>query len=458
MNDENNDIKNALDPFEAPAPSEGFFDRIDDAIANEPLPVRNSVHRLSRRRVLLTVGPVGIAAALVVALLITPTGDKTRRELAGPTVPPSSAPVTTPSTIKTWLASDVIAKSQESFANVMSVSATLKYTSNRPHTDTRSSDVRLLSNGSYWQTWNGFPSSYDAVTGSYIDCSYSNGECMKQSGLVDGDPGSRPESNYVTLLQTLRNAQTDTSASLEDTTYNGRNAWKLSAHTTVGQLYTAVVTADADDPVDITLIIDKESAFPVSSKTVQKSLVDEITVSNLKINPMFGPHDLDAGYGKTVMPFNAKPQYSRIQLADISKHAGYAALVPSDIPAGFTLAEVSIGSNKMYEDPSSNTFLQNVVVLTYRRGLESFTVTARSTGKNQKWEDPVEMGSEEATAPSTRPIPLTDGVFAGTTATLVQRPAGNHLWGKNVDLVFTISGNLSDDEMIAVAASLQVQR
>lgn len=448
MNDENQDIKNALDAFEAPSPTDGFFDRIDSAVADEELPQRNNVRHLSRRRLLLTAGPVGIAAALIVALLVVQPGDKSTPHVAGPTTS-SSTPVTPPSTIKTLLASDVIAKSEESLANVNAISASILTTTNEKGIPDSHGRLRLKADGSYWQNDEHSTISYDATTGTLIDCS---GSCQKTVGVVDTDNFAHPSTSYVALMRTLRSSQ---AGSLEDDTYNGRPAWKITLNTTVRNLYTAVITPDADDPVQITMFIDKETAFPVYEKIVQKSKVQEIKISDLEINPTFGPHDFDAGFGQTVQVLS-KPQYTRIQLADLSKHAGYVALVPSDIPSGFKLAEVSIGSNHMYD--GSNEFLQNVVVLTYRRGLQSFSVTARDAGKNLTWEDPVENGIEEATPPTTKSVPLTDGAFAGTTATLVQRPIGNHLWGKNVDLVFTVSGDLSDDDMIAAAASLAVQR
>lgn len=452
MTNDNEDIKNALDDFVAPDPSDGFFDRLDDALADEPLPERQNVRHISRRRVFFMAGPVGIAAALVIVLLVVGSDSNKTSDIAAPTTTLTTAPVTTPSTIKTLFASDVFAKVEESFANVTAISASTLVTSNQKGTPDVHGKLRLRADGSYWQSDERSTISYDAPTGTYISCF---GPCQKMLGIVDTDNFAHPSTLYVIFFRTLGTAQTDT-ALLEDSTFNGRPAWKITVKTTVRHLYTAVVAPDADDPVEVTMMIDKETAFPVYQKTVQKNIVQEITVSDLKLNPTFGPHDFDAGYGKSV-DILGKPQYTRIRLADISKHSGYAALVPTDVPVGFELAEVSIGSNKMYEE-SSNEFLQNVVVLTYRRGLQSFSVTNRSAGKNLNWEDPAENGTEVATPPITKPVPLTDGAFAGTIATLVQRPIGNHLWGKNIDLVFTVSGNLSDDEMIAVAASLSVQR
>jgi hypothetical protein len=116
---------------------------------------------------------------------------------------------------------------------------------------------------------------------------------------------------------------------------------------------------------------------------------------------------------------------------------------------------VSVGNNNRYSgSPESNKFFRNEVTMTYRRGLEAFTITSRDAGKNVKWEDPIEINRESASAPEVTDVPITSGTFAGTTAHIAERPTSTHIWGMSSALVFTISGDITTDDMLEVLQSM----
>lgn len=91
--------------------------------------------------------------------------------------------------------------------------------------------------------------------------------------------------------------------------------------------------------------------------------------------------------------------------------------------------------------------------LTWRLGAQEFTVDLRPTGGMPEWGDPF---GAEGMVPGAHPVhielpgrPALDGTV------VVDGPLTPHLWGITGDVVVTVSGDLSRDELQRVAASLR---
>jgi hypothetical protein len=141
--------------------------------------------------------------------------------------------------------------------------------------------------------------------------------------------------------------------------------------------------------------------------------------------------------------------------AEAAAAVPYDLLVPSDVPEGFTARSVML--NRDVPSPTGpegmNPPATQVVVMTWygpRPG--RFTITLRPSGGEQ-WDNP--FGGEGVVLDSS-PVrfelpgrPPLEGSVA------VDAPARPHLWGITGDVVVTISGDLSRDELERVAASLR---
>jgi hypothetical protein len=463
----NNDLGEQLSQFEGPEAPHDFFDKMDRLIEDEPLPQRGNLRPFVNGHKRLALASSSVAAAAVVAIIAVGLGSD-EKDPSPIAQPPSTEVTQVPTTeLRALLARDVAEKGVTAFGTVQGVSATVdekiadQFTVTKgkePQYSTRTLTLRLKANGDYWESVStGYVSSYDAAKGVRVEC-MSSSECVRYSGVVADDPGSRPQAAYVSLLNRLRVAAADPSSALTEVSFQGRDAWRLDVKTTADQAF-AVGLPTPTTPVSLSVIVDKQTAFPLyGSTTVDGVLSSETTIRDLVVDPQFGPGDFDAARGKTVRNVDENPFYSRVTLEQTQVRVGYQPLVPKSLPAGFALAEVSVGRNNRYaESPggmAENRFLQNEVVMTFRRGLESFTVTTRSAGKNLPWTDPEEMFLEVASAPNVTDVPLTAGSFAGSNAHLVERLDSVHIWGVGTSLVFTITGDISSDDMLDVVQSL----
>lgn len=132
----------------------------------------------------------------------------------------------------------------------------------------------------------------------------------------------------------------------------------------------------------------------------------------------------------------------------------YPVLVPDDLPDGFQLDAVAI--NK--DTPSGtgaegmNPPVADIVVLAWRKGFLSVTVTLRPTS-DQEWSDP--FGAEGMVFASTPVRTELAGRPPLGGELVVDPPARSHLWGLTGDIVVTADGDLTAAEFLSLAESLR---
>jgi hypothetical protein len=102
----------------------------------------------------------------------------------------------------------------------------------------------------------------------------------------------------------------------------------------------------------------------------------------------------------------------------------------------------------------ANPPVGDVVSLSYRRGLDQFIVTTRPVGPNPSaWRDPLASGEGYPDQPEQ--IVIKAGALAGDEGELLIDPlAIPHVWVKTDQLVVTVSGDLTRDELLRVVQSL----
>ena len=150
--------------------------------------------------------------------------------------------------------------------------------------------------------------------------------------------------------------------------------------------------------------------------------------------------------------------FRRVPLDEVEGIVGYAPLVPSWLPEGYELADVTVAE----QGPPTGTEAMNpatpgVVSMAFRRGFDSIFISTRvavePTG-GAIWRDPLASGEGFFDEPE--PVTLERGALSGVEANLLIVPlAIPHIWALTDELVVTVAGDLSREELVRVAESLE---
>jgi hypothetical protein len=132
-------------------------------------------------------------------------------------------------------------------------------------------------------------------------------------------------------------------------------------------------------------------------------------------------------------------------------------LVPTSVPRGFRLTQAAAAPHSV----TANRLVRGrkVVALQYARGFDSLTVTTRTVtdpSSTAKY-DPFEPDQSWA-ALVAWPATISGGAFRGVTAQVVVAPKTTtpHLWAVKDGVLLTVAGSASAEELLAVAASLEL--
>jgi hypothetical protein len=220
--------------------------------------------------------------------------------------------------------------------------------------------------------------------------------------------------------------------------------------------------SDDPGPDRARLAVDPDTKLPVAvSFLIGDQPWEDVRVDNLTVDAPLGAENfvIPQPSGSTV---NAADRgFRRVASpAEATALVGYAASVPTFIPAGFKLAEVAVagaaqspGATNPDGTQAAAQAAEGVIFLSYRRGFEQMVVTTREgvTPASDQWTDP--FGTIPGVEGSS--VELDSGRFDGVTvATIAAQPAVPHLWGGTDELVFTVSGVLATDDLTRIANSL----
>ena len=267
-------------------------------------------------------------------------------------------------------------------------------------------------------------------------------------GLPPGPPDEGPSES---LLDQQLGAVTRAFAAAHDprvreVDYKGRPAWQLD-------VAVAPNTLEADiDHLSVT--VDRATGFPLHVVASLGGRVrSELRLDQLKLDEPLAPGTFTVTFPRHAEVLRSDAGFANVDLDRASNIVGYRPLVPARVPDGFHLAAVAAAKSAERTGPGqSNPPSHGVVSLSYRRGLEQIIITTRRRGHG-RWRDP--FGIQGVPFGSAR-VRLDDGALVGTVAQVVVDPRTvPHLWAVTDRLVVTVAGDLSRDELIAVAEALR---
>ena len=255
---------------------------------------------------------------------------------------------------------------------------------------------------------------------------------VRRVGLAPGPPDGAPadfvlERSLGSVVAALAAAH---DPKVEEVTYAGRPAWLLRG----------------DERL---ITVDRETGVPVRNEVLRDGRV----VSEWRIDGLEVTSDV-----QTIDPLEPRADQSP-QTYD----AGFrpiplakAPLVPERLPAGFELDRVAAAesSRPTGEEGGGNPPSRDVVSLSYRRGFDEIVVTTRHTGaRPEAWKDPLQVSTVTTGHPEQ--VAFANGALQGRHGYLVLEPdALPHIWAVTPELVVTIAGNVTSDELLQVANSL----
>ena len=231
---------------------------------------------------------------------------------------------------------------------------------------------------------------------------------------------------------------------VEETVHRGRPAWRLEV---------AVSPLGEISPDRQEIIVDKATGFPLQvtetrrGRLVRRTSMSEIRVNGTPFTQLFDPVPV----GNAV-----RLPHDRVRLEEAPARLGYRPFVPEFVPSGFRRRQVSVAE----EDQSlftDNPLHRDLFQAAYRRGLDSFVVSVMRTGPDRSmWNDPV-RDAFQGERGLTR-VRLDGGAFDGVRAEVQVDPgSAPHIWWVTDDFVVSVAGDLTREELVDIAQSLQVQ-
>ena len=271
-------------------------------------------------------------------------------------------------------------------------------------------------------------------------------------GLAVGPPDPGP-SNWVLsrrLGSVVRALLAESNQSVVETVYEGRPAWLLETPVQANRLSTT-----SGDHLAVT--VDQATGFPVRIRETRQGIfMGEMRLEGLEFNTELTAADFRLAFPEGVEVGGYDAGFRRVTLDAVAGEVGYQPLVPRTLPEGFEPAEIAVaGSSQGTGKEGMNPESRGVVSMAFRRGLDLVIITSRLVGDDPSlWSDPLAGGEGFIDDPET--VELTTGALAGARAELQIDPrAVPHMWILGEELVVTISGDLSKEELLVVAGSLQ---
>lgn len=269
--------------------------------------------------------------------------------------------------------------------------------------------------------------------------------------VVIGMPPSGPDVQHAYLLSYLRfdtRAWAVEAAARGDSTTGDRiglatEEWSGSAATSEGSLdLTIAVEPETGIPIHVSQARDGED--PTTWDIAMLSATDKVA-TDLGIRFDQATHQVDRGF-------------TLVSLEKAEELAGYPTPTPGWLPTGFELASVAFAVNPQSDVNALNPPSENVVIKTYRRwGFDTLTITTRvetveylrgDSGEIRPWTDPYCIGQPCEPTATHDALNTTFQVVAGPLAT-------THAWGIANDVVVTVGGEITLDQLRAVLDSLK---
>ena len=274
-------------------------------------------------------------------------------------------------------------------------------------------------------------------------------------GLAPGPPDQTSSTTALdrALGSVVRALAASRGGDVRETTYEGREAWLLE---------TDLPIPEKDEefwPDHLEVVVDQETGFPLRAIASNSGeTIYETRIEDLKVGGALPKDAFTLGFPPGVEVFRSDAGFRRVTLDEVRSIVGYDPLVPRSVPEGYELSEVAVakraGATGAFQ---SNPATIKAVSLSYRRGLDHFVVTTRLVGESASaWSDPFATG--EGLVRAREQMRFSSGALAGRNGELVIDPlAEPHVWALTQDLVVTVSGDLTRDELLQMAESLEAR-
>lgn len=271
-------------------------------------------------------------------------------------------------------------------------------------------------------------------------------------GLAPGPPDQTSSIEILdgSLGSAVRALAASSGGEVEEVRYQGRAAWRLEAD---------LPAHDEEEfwPDHLVAIVDREIGYPVSVlATNGDELMYEVRVEDLEVNGEAPEDAFTLEFPPGTEASRTDVGFRRVSLDEVAGAVGYDPLVPGELPEGYELSEVAVAQRAAPTGEfQSNPATIDAVSLSYRRGLNQIIVTTRLVrDERSAWSDPFVAG--EGTIAEPERVSFDSGALAGSTGELVIDPMMEpHVWTLTEDLVVTVSGDLSREELMRVAESLE---
>jgi hypothetical protein len=431
----------ALRDLEAPEHRPEFYAELHRRLAAERV-----ARPPGRRTLRWTVRAVAVAAALALAAFAYDT-----LRFGATDVPPI---------VERADAAVVKAKVLNAMSDTQALSGAFVSIERDPFTDTTDrarGEFLLLDDGSFAVRTGGIEQAYDArrrISSLYDPSPGSQPFAHRARGLAGGPPDTYVDSAFQRELGSVVRALLGMGdPRVETTEYAGRQVWSLATPVRQDRLAGA-----GGSPDHLEVKVDVQTGIPVYARwTVDGKLRRELRITSMDLDPDVSRSRLTVDVPDGVAVSRSNQGFERVELDEVEHVVGYAPLVPTWLPDGYGLADVTVarrggptGSEAM------NPQAPDVVSLLYRRGFDRIVLSTRVAVPGD-WSDPLATGEGFVDRPEE--VRLERGALSGVEANLLIVPlAIPHIWALTDELVVTVAGDLDRDELLRVAESLGARR
>jgi hypothetical protein len=299
---------------------------------------------------------------------------------------------------------------------------------------------------------------------------------VEQALLTEGRPLGAPDlegfsSSWLSTeglaLSLLPNMDAGT---VRQVTYEGRPALVVSVHVTPGpavpQGGDGMMVCSEFDEIDLT--VDVATWFPMRYTTLlHDDIVKDVRLTDVHLDVPVTESDFEPAFPAGAKVETDDEGFRRVTPAEAASAFGYTPLGAGALPAGFAFSAAATADKAKFfimtgSGNATHEFwrtTRGVTQAQYRAGFLSFTVTTRP---DAGMHDPL-LADPFARDPGAiaarggvHTLMIGRGALSGVTANYAVPAVGvPHLWAFHDGLLVTVSGDLTEEQLLQVAESLQ---
>jgi outer membrane lipoprotein-sorting protein len=424
---------------------------------------KHASRRRSRRPLLASIAVVAAVAAIAVGVVLT--GRHTVRNLQHPAVAS---------------AAEVVTNVRSALGSVETISATAIRRDPRPgHVNTDGMPILATAGGrtlhrftSVPRAWgisdlaagtkSGFwPNALTSSTGEREDLASMTAGCPL--GMPDRSEQDSDDIDSHLLAGWFQGNVMSAMAhgTVTETTYEGRPALTV----------TTTTDPSVDSPFDVLEVtVDRAAWFPVRVRLLRHGKVrEEERLTDLRLNVPVSDELFEPAFpaDAKILKREATPFWQRVSFAEAAHVFAASPLAPRVLPPAFSPFAAAVTDRAQLRfivstphgghDERYWSWSRDVTSLAYRAGFLTFLVTTRRQETDDPLADPFATLPElAARGNELETVTLEGGALRGVEAQLAM-PALNtpHLWAYKGGRLITVSGDLTREQLLTVANSLE---